>query len=148
MRSIPSPTLLGDAVSRVTSTMLGLKISSAVAEKGPPRLRWRTAILSIPGQHPLTVALSSDQSGCSVLGSTMFSCRPEELEASMIDDSLCELLNMAAGQIRTLMELDQALGLPRVAEPAAMRLEEDAVCQVVLRSGPVELLLSLIKRAY
>ena len=112
-------------------------------------LLWRTAALSIPGRWPLSVALSSDAGGCAALGAALFACPPDQLDPSMIDDSLCELVNMTAGQIRLLMALDQALGLPRVgAGGGPVGVNEAGWTQVVLSSGPVELLLSLINRSY
>jgi hypothetical protein len=39
------------------------------------------------------------------------------LDESMIEDSLCELLNMAAGQIKGLLSADETLGLPKITAP-------------------------------
>jgi hypothetical protein len=44
----------------------------------------------------------------------MFACAAGEVDTAMIDDSLCELVNMTAGLVKATMSLDQALGLPRV----------------------------------
>ena len=61
---------------------------------------------------------------------------PAELDAEMIDDSLRELLNMAAGQIKGALAIDQALGLPKVVtEPDLAKRAADAMKQgVLLRS--------------
>lgn len=147
MTQMPPKEALARAVSHVTSTMLGFTV--APVERPEGHLMWRTAALSIPGERPISVALSSNEEGCAALGSAMFSCPREQLEASMIDDSLCELVNMTAGQIRLLMALDQALGLPRVgAGGGAVAVHEHGWTRLVLSTGKIEILLSLIDRSY
>ena len=143
MSPMPPRDALARAVSHVTSTMLGFAV--APIDRPPAPLMWRTAALSIPGPQPVSVALSSNESGCAALGAAMFACPYEELDPSMIDDSLCELVNMTAGQIRLLMALDQALGLPRVG---AVVPSDEGWTHLVLSSGPVELVLSLIARSF
>jgi hypothetical protein len=144
MSKMPPPEALARAVSHVTSTMLGFSV--AHVERTENNLLWRTAALSIPGAHPLSVAISSNEVGCAAVGSALFSCRPEEVDPTMIDDSLCELVNMAAGQIRTLMALDQALGLPKVGAGRGPGVDDNDWNRVVLSAGRIELLLSLTNR--
>lgn len=144
---MPPPEALARAVSHVTATMLGFSVTPIERPEG--HLLWRTASLSIAGPKPLCVAISSDEQGCAAVGAALFSCAPETLDPSMIDDSLCELVNMAAGQIRTLMALDQALGLPRVAAGAGpMATAGEAWRRVVLSAGRLELLLSIANQIY
>ena len=143
MSPMPPRDALARAVSHVTSTMLGFSVAP-VDNRPPAALMWRTATLSIPGRQPICVALSSNESGCAALGAAMFACPSEKLDPSMIDDSLCELVNMTAGQIRLLMALDQALGLPRVGGVAV----DDDWTHLVLSSGPIELVLSLCDRVF
>jgi hypothetical protein len=114
MTALPTPDKLAELVSTVTTTMLGLTFHADADAARLPRLSWRTAVLPIPGRSPITVGLSSDESGCAALSSAMFACGAGEVDASMIDDSLCELVNMTAGLVKATMSLDQALGLPRV----------------------------------
>ncbi len=100
---------------------------------------WRTALLPIPGARPLTIGLSSDEQGCVALSGAMFSVPPERVDSSMINDSLCELVNMTAGLVKTAMQLDQALGLPRVvANDHAATLGS---CAVVLKADHLGLVL-------
>jgi hypothetical protein len=151
MSQMPPRDALVRAVSHVTSTMLGFTFALPPPELDRPvaELMWRTALLSIPGRQPISVALSSNESGCAALGAAMFSCAPAALDASMIDDSLCELVNMTAGQIRLLMALDQALGLPRVGAGGGQgAVHEPGWSRLVLSSGPVALLLSLTNRSF
>lgn len=100
--------------------------------------RWRTAMLSIAGAKPVTVALSSDRAGCAALAAAMLMCDEEELELQMIDDFMRELVNMTAGQIKCELALDQALGLPRCSDGIAGDLAwthhvlaSDSICLIV-----------------
>lgn len=149
MSPMPPRDALVRAVSHVTSTMLGFTVAPAPGDRPVDQLMWRSAVLSIPGHQPVSVALSSNQSGCTALSAAMFACDPESLDPSMIDDSLCELVNMTAGQIRLLMALDQALGLPHVGSgSSADAVHDDGWTRLVLSSGPVELVLSLTNRSF
>jgi hypothetical protein len=100
-------------VSGVTQTMLGLTFVPDSA-RVTSDLAWRTAILPIDGERPITVGLSSDETGCSRLSAAMFSCPHDQVDQSMMNDSLCELVNMTAGLLKSAMSLDQALGLPKI----------------------------------
>jgi hypothetical protein len=113
MNPLPSPQAMAGLVSGVTETMLGLTFSPDEAA-GPSDLAWRTAVLPIAGEHPLTVGLSSNESGCSQLSAAMFACSPSDVDQNMMNDSLCELVNMTAGLLKSVLSLDQALGLPKI----------------------------------
>jgi hypothetical protein len=92
----------------------------------------------------LQVALASDEKGCAILGARMFQVELPEVDASMIDDTLRELVNMTAGMIKRAIGADMSLGLPRIVSesrpdgpmPASWR-------RVLLRAadGAVELVL-------
>lgn len=101
-------------VSRVTNTMCGITFEPAGQVKPAPQMLWRVATLPVAGARPIRVTLSSDQDGCTSLGAALFSCPREGVDLTMVDDALCELLNMAAGQIKACLKLDQALGLPAI----------------------------------
>ena len=64
----------------------------------------------------MTVGISSDEPGCAALGSAMFACDRATLDSGMMNDALCELVNMTAGVVKTAMDLDQMLGLPKILE--------------------------------
>jgi hypothetical protein len=139
---LPDPSTLAVLVSNVTKTMCGLSFVPAAADERTEQLCWRIATLPIGGARPIRVALSSDEAGCAALGSALFSMPPEQLDQSMIDDSLCELLNMAAGQIKTALALDQALGLPKIVSAKDLPAGRALVEGVVLRScGSIGLLI-------
>lgn len=109
---------MASLVSGVTQTMLGLTFVPDAERVPSPRLVWRTALLPIAGERPLTVGLSTDETGCSRLSAAMFSCAPGEVDQAMMNDSLCELVNMTAGLLKSALSLDQALGLPKILAAA------------------------------
>jgi hypothetical protein len=104
---------MASLVSGVTQTMLGLTFIPDGA-KTHHALTWRTAVLPIAGARPLTVGLSSDQHGCSRLSAAMFACPESEVDQAMMNDALCELVNMTAGLLKSVMSLNQSLGLPKI----------------------------------
>jgi hypothetical protein len=122
--------------------MLGKRFH--LVDPGTPVERWRTAVLTIPGARPLTVALASDRRGCAELASTMLGLDADDLDVAMIDDFLRELLNMTAGQIKMELELDQALGLPRMIDDDAVFAAQQPWAHHVLDSDSINLLVSLI----
>jgi hypothetical protein len=134
--AIPDAGTLARLVSNVTETMCGISFSAAAGEPPSTELCWRVATLPIKGERPLRVVLSSSRRGCTALGAALFSCEPDTLDDAMIEDSLRELLNMAAGQIKGALALDQALGLPEIiAGPdGASRCQPALERGVVLRS--------------
>jgi hypothetical protein len=113
MTALPPPDKMASLVSGVTQTMLGLTFIPDDA-KAHRDLSWRTAVLPIAGERPLTVGLSSDQDGCSQLSAAMFACPRTDVDQTMMNDALCELVNMTAGLLKSVMSLNQALGLPKI----------------------------------
>ncbi len=113
MSLLPPAEKMAKVVSGVTETMLGLTFQPDEAT-GHDGLAWRTAVLPIAGERPLTVGLSSDQQGCSQLSAAMFACPKSEVDQTMMNDALCELVNMTAGLLKSVMSLNQALGLPKI----------------------------------
>jgi hypothetical protein len=114
MPTLPPPEKMAAVVSGVTETMLGLTFKPEPTETPWSDYVWRAAVLPIPGAFPLTVGLSSDRPGCTLLGSKMFQVPVGEVSDEMLSDSLCELVNMTAGLLKAQLRLEQALGLPRV----------------------------------
>jgi hypothetical protein len=133
---VPDPDTLATLVSNVTHTMCGISFEADATYRPSADAYWRLATLAILGARPIVVALCSSHEGCTALGAALFSCSPETLDQSMLDDSLCELLNMAAGQIKGALGLDQPLGLPKIAvEPELTKKVARAVREgVMLRS--------------
>jgi hypothetical protein len=102
-------------VSHVTETMAGLTFKVVRGAVFQPSLCSRTALLPI-GRGELVVGLSSDDKGCTTIGAALFSCSLASVDRSMMNDSLSELVNMAAGQIKVALRVDKALGLPSIVE--------------------------------
>jgi hypothetical protein len=139
--NLPPPDQMAALVSGVTSTMLGLKFERD-RSNGHDSLSWRTAVLPIAGEVPLTVGLSSDEDGCAKLAGAMFGLEKSEVDASMMNDSLCELVNMTAGLLKTAMSLNQALGLPRILSgPDAPEVPSESPHVVVLKAQQLGLVL-------
>jgi hypothetical protein len=134
---------MATVVSGVTETMLGLSFKATHDGQPWNDLVWRAAILPIPGARPLTVGLSSDQPGCTMLSSKMFQMEPAEVTDDMLSDALCELVNMTAGLLKSNLKLEQALGLPRIvpAGQAPVPTPPPATNSVVLRADRVGLVL-------
>lgn len=135
-------------VSQVTQPVLGLSFQAAsqpVAQVGP---EWKAASLPIAGGTPLTVAVAADDACCRALGSTMFGTPPEAVDQTMVEDALCELVNMTAGLLKSAMHVDQALGLPAIREPEILRGAEGAWSQHFLRAGQLNLVLAVATRIW
>lgn len=133
---------LAKLVSRVTETMTGISFTVSPSREIDAALLAHAAVLTI-GDDVLTVGLASDAKGSSQLGAVLFSCLPTQVDASMRDDSLSELVNMTAGQIKGALLLDLALGLPKVVGAGAPRPDGPGWRKVRLRSAGVDLVVLL-----
>jgi len=132
---------MASLVSGVTQTMLGLTFVPDQAREHHD-LAWRTAVLPIAGGRPLTIGLSSDQHGCSQLSAAMFACPREQVDQTMMNDALCELVNMTAGLLKSVMSLDQALGLPKILDGVkAPSVPEASPHVIVLKADALGLVL-------
>jgi CheY-specific phosphatase CheX len=131
---------IATATSRVTNTMIGRTFR--LTRRQLPEL-WRTAMLSIPGERPMTIAMSSDREGCVTLAAAMLKCEESDLDIAMVDDFMRELVNMTAGQIKAELSLDQALGLPRVIDGELLE-NTAAWTHCVLRSETIRIVVSLV----
>ena len=147
MIALPPPEEMARIVSTVTHTMLGITFEAVRSSAPTVALTSRTVMLPIPGKRPVTIGLSSDELGSLRLGSAMFSVPMKEVDAAMADDSLLELLNMTAGLIRTVLSLDQALGLPKVVPSNDPRVvaAHAQTSLTVLRAKDVGLMLWILQ---
>lgn len=112
MNAIPPPQAIAEIFSGVTDTMVGMKFRIAEKTQGP----WFcTAIVPIPGDKPVAVAVSADVAACRALAAAMFGCSEADLDDTMLQDAIAELTNVMAGQLRVSMGANnQALGLPHI----------------------------------
>jgi len=102
-------------VSSVTQKLVGLRFALAPRGEIPGTHCWRAAVLEV-GDRALGVALSSDQRGCTALGAALFELAAANVSPTIINDSLAELVNITAGQLKMALRIDKALGLPRVVD--------------------------------
>ena len=112
--ALPESNILASLLSEVTSTMLGIPFHAADGDERIELMCWRSAVLPIGQGEVLQVALASDERGCALLGSRMFQIELADVDASIIDDTLRELVNMTAGMIKRALGADMALGRPRI----------------------------------
>ena len=112
-------------VNDITTSMMNLRF--ALVRNTPSDMKpFRRAVLPIPGQTPISIVVTSDQISCEKLSSRLFMVTPAEVDVPMIEDTLRELANITAGQVKRAMSLDQALGLPKIlmgSEPWASAFE-------------------------
>ncbi|MBM4244781.1 MAG: chemotaxis protein CheX [Deltaproteobacteria bacterium] len=133
-------------VSQVTEPVLGLTFTEAAhpqSEIGPD---WRTAALPIAGGTPLTVAVAADDACCRTLSATMFAAKTDVVDDAMMADTLCELVNMTAGLLKSAMRIDQALGLPAMRGTDILHRADGRWSQHYLRAGQLNLVLAVATR--
>ena len=99
-------------VNSVTTTMMNVKF--ALVPRTQLMVPFRRAVLPIPGKVKLAVVVTGDQASCQKLGARLFSVTPQDVDISMMEDTLRELANITAGQVKRAMSIDAALGLPRI----------------------------------
>lgn len=139
--SIPSHTTIASLVSNVTSTMLGHGTSVARDVPASPQYFFRSAVLPIPGDVDVAVAVSSSRAGCIHLSAALFCVANDDVDDEMMSDTLQEMANMTAGQIKSTMGLDQALGLPRIVH--ATLVTPKAWKHFPVRAGAAGLIVSV-----
>lgn len=128
-------------VSDVTSAICGIRFIPCDVVKGDA---WIAACLPIKGGTPITVALSSDESCSRAMAAGMLQMDPLALDRLLIEDTLREILNMVAGQVKNALNLDQALGLPTIVAPAELNHRLAAGSRRIgLASGSLALMLAL-----
>lgn len=103
-------------VNSVTTSMMNTKF--ALAPENFQVAPFRRAVLPIPGKVPLAVVVTGDEASCQILGARLFSVTPKDVDVGMMEDTLRELANITAGQVKRAMAIDAALGLPRIIKGA------------------------------
>lgn len=148
MVAIPDDDTLIGVFHNITSTMLGLDAQSSDAlptAADKKSVLYCTGVLPMPGPTPITVAVSSDLQGCTQLAAALFAVDPTDVEIDMIGDTIAELSNMFAGQLKGFLNLSQNLGLPRVFTKGefAESVDDDRWRHMTVKLGSFSLLLSL-----
>ena len=137
------PEKIAALVSSVTETMCGLSFENTGTHPAVDDTQLRTAALNIEGKKPIVVALSADLASCSAIGSAMFGCPADTVDEGMKEDVLRELVNMTAGQVKRVLALDEALGLPRIMSETDLlkAVDPPQVSNTPLSAGGVKLVL-------
>lgn len=135
MSELPTPETVASLVSEAAENMWGVPFTLVKGGNGKATAtpHSRTVLLEMSGTNSLSVVVSSDEVGGAALGGIMFSCDRNEVSTGMIDDSLCELANILAGQLKTLMAPTHVLGLPTVLPKKVF--QECELSQAHLRIG-------------
>ena len=126
---------LARLVSNVTETMFGFSVEPCGEETSLPPAAEVAKQLSLEGANEYSFALSTDIAGGNSLGSVMFAIEPSEVDDETRIDSLSELVNITAGQIKNALGVDAALGLPAEVDEEELQ----AWHCVRLRAGAVVL---------
>ncbi|MBT6177886.1 MAG: hypothetical protein HOI23_11620 [Deltaproteobacteria bacterium] len=152
MVTIPDNETLIGVFHNITSTMLSLDSQSCSATQTNEQkkdLLYCTGVLAMPGPTPITVAVSSDLQGCTQLASALFALEPTDVEIDMIGDTMAELSNMFAGQLKGFLNLSQNLGLPKVLTKGEFSdsIDDDRWRHMPVQLGSSKLLLSLTTEA-
>jgi len=123
--------------------MLGMRFSLNLTPENPMD-RWHTAFLPIRGPEPLAIAISCDDSTCRLIGAKIFTCPEDAVDREIMLDALGELTNITAGQVRQLLGLKQALGLPCIyGDENAFTFNKGQWLQWSLQSNSANLVLSI-----
>jgi CheY-specific phosphatase CheX len=131
----------------ITSTMLGVGSmqDTSDVEHDLVALLDCTAIVTVPGPVPVTIGLSSSDDGVRALTCALIAAEPADVDTSMLADTMGELANMLAGQIKSLLNLHQSLGLPKTLRQGefAWSLDSGDWQHIPVKTGDVHVLLSI-----
>lgn len=116
MSDLPTPETLANVVDETAQAMYGVPVSYAGdCENGLPTTsdpKEPTVIVPLIGNPLYIITAHADQHGGPSLASTMFSCEPGDANPEMVEDSLRELCNIVAGQVKSLVAPEHEIGLP------------------------------------
>jgi hypothetical protein len=140
---LPTSDELATVTSGIAQTMCGL-VFNPIKGKVDSAKMWRMAVLPIKGAQSVKVAVGSDQLSGAALGHRMFALPISNVDPTMAEDALCELVNMVAGRLKRLMSVDDSLGLPTLIRENAPIWENDKARSVLLRGDSVELYVQVV----
>ena len=114
MSELPSPETLASVVDETSQAMYGMAVTFAgECERGMPGANQNaTVIVPLIGAPLYIITARADDHGGSALASAMFSCETQDTNAEMVEDSLRELCNIVAGQVKSLIAQEHEIGLP------------------------------------
>jgi hypothetical protein len=116
MSDLPTPETLANVVDETSQAMFGVPVMYAGdCDNGLPTSTSPTeptVIVPLIGNPLYIITAHADQHGGPSLASAMFSCELNDTSPEMVEDSLRELCNIVAGQVKSLMAPDHEIGLP------------------------------------
>ena len=144
---LPDNATMANIFNNITATMLEMECRLApeiVTAAQFKEILYCTAVLPMPGPSPITVAVSSDLAGCKSLAAALFAVETTEVDSSMIMDTVAELANMLAGQLKGTLDLAQNLGLPKVINQNEFdsAVDNEAWNHFAIKAGDTQLLIS------
>lgn len=112
--------IIQQIAKQVWSTMLGLDITNAneIIAKSP----LITGQINISGNWNGSIQLQTTLAYARLMASAVFKTEPDQLDLSEVIDSLGEMLNIVAGQIKSLLPGSSLLSLPVVTEGTDYRV--------------------------
>ena len=115
MIELPTPETLATVVDETTQAMYGVPAEYAgecanslpvCANKSP------TVIVPLIGSPLYIITAHAEPVAGTALASTMFHCPEADASEEMVEDSLRELCNIVAGQVKSLIANEHEIGLP------------------------------------
>jgi hypothetical protein len=114
MGQLPTPEVLAKLASQATQMLFSVPV--AYAGDCPPGLPeaadGHTVIVPLIGDPLYILTATASHTGGAALAGVMFECSADEASEEMIEDSLRELTNILAGQVKSLMAQEHQIGLP------------------------------------
>lgn len=141
---LPSRDTLATLMTSVSLVILGEAGALRESPSGTVADDWHSLAILLTGASPLRISMAADDTSATALASAFMSVETAQVAPTMRLDALAELLNIVAGQIKSLLALDSDLGLPMPCavgwQPAAQQHHE----VLWLRSGNGAVCLRLI----
>jgi hypothetical protein len=126
MNDLPTPETLATVVDETAQAMFGVPVMYAGdCDNGLPTSSdptEPTVIVPLIGNPLYIITAHADKTGGPSLASAMFSCELDDTNPEMVEDSLRELCNIIAGQVKSLMAPEHEIGLPsRLTDASTLR---------------------------
>jgi len=111
---LPAPEMLARLVNTANEMLYGASVTfGGGCSFGLPDLgEGHTAFVPLIGSPTYVVAATAVGEGGYELAGMMFDCSPSTVDDQMVQDSLSELVNILAGQLKAFIAPTHSLGLP------------------------------------
>ena len=114
MVNLPAPETIAQLVNQATQMLFQVPIEYAgKCPDGLPEVDdGHTVIVPLIGAPMYIVTTTATPNGGATLASVMFECPIDQASPDMIEDSLRELTNILAGQVKSILCQEHQIGLP------------------------------------